>query len=992
MSAGPGGSGPRSSPLARFLGAAAAGRGPFAMLGVAFADAPDDAVMAALQRRLLMVDAHPESMTPQADEVRLALHAAAAQLLDPKVRRVLAERWGVRPGWHAGKVPAAAAGSERGALLARMELERDAVLSLAMHGGWNSRALRHLTMMAHSRGVPSAAVAEVLRGMARRPARAERAEGAPPRPYVPAGRGGEDRVTTQLSARLDERASLKSVMETIAPDIESERLLRRVLIFGGVAVLALAGAIGAVIVLTSLLAPRPGVAPGPVAAAPPTGGASSSGPAELFPAPDPERKAATKPTRPAPGPVVKDGPAIARDLAAAVEGLDVDAAAALQKFDAAAAAFSKDWGGYADDQLRAAQDAVIEFIYRAAARPEVLQRAVEAVRGPARALRPGSAVPGPGQVWSSAWSLGMLTRLEAEKDLPTAARLDVQAELQASAPGRSAEAEAGFSDGVWVAISLMPRLMIPPARPVAGDGGGEAQAPAAVDGDDVTARPGPVMEAWREWAAVVKAASAANPQRGSRSLLVALETVMTMGPEPAAGNDIAEIIGLLTERLGWRQDDESRSWLVRWLSAPGVSSQDLHALTEALVSRASAPGVDATMVLAPTAGDGQRQELRDRFARAWALADLGDRADAVAEWAKVCREQFAAAERASTLSGHLSGTVVFSRLNQAAQMIWLGEAGAARGVVEGATDGVDLAGEIETPREGRLGEGGDDAGWAVKYIQVDRNIPDRLALLTARAQGGGSVGLVEGALIASEAVRGAPESVRRSARDLVRRFASDPAMINGLLEEASTIPITTDNAQLIRSVASVNLPSLSDPYWREAVRRALVERLLETLAAQGELGVIDRLTELLSESYQERAREGSAPASTTAAPGASKSPVASADESVRVLRLRWQASASAAIPSGREPFSPDQIVRRYAARAALADGMVQRFAADQAALCEYVAYVVATEQPAQAEAVGDVLTRLGEARRKARTIMEQTHAVERAMTELWLIRLEGGAA
>lgn len=965
MSAGPGGAGARSSPIARILGAGAAGRGPFALLGVPFADAPNEAVMAALQRRLLAVDTHAESRTPQADEVRLALHAAAAQLLDPHVRRVLAERWGVRPGWAAGG--GTDPRSRAGPALERMELERDAILTLAMHGGWNRRSLRRLSMMAHRRGVPSSAIAEVLRGIARRPAASE----APPGIVA----GG-----SELAAKLDGRASLRAVVETIAPDIESERLLRRLLIAGVVAVLALAGAIGGVILVTSALAPRPAVPPGPVAAAPPASGGSGPGasaPAELFPAPSAAKSARAVPEKAAPA--AKDGPAIARELSAAVEGLDGDAGPAIARYESAVGVFSTEWGRFTDDQLRAAQDAVIEFIYRAAARPEMARRALDAVRGPARALHHGSPLPGPGQVWSAAWSMGMLTRLEAEKDLPAAIRLEVQSELQAAAPGRAAVAEAGFADGVWVALNLLPRLMMPP-----GPGAAPGAEAAPAEGQS------PVLEAWREWTEAVKAISASRPERAARSLLVALETVMTAGPDPAAGNDAGDVIALLAEKLTWRQDDESRLWLVRWLAAPGVSAADLHVLTEALVSRASAPGVDSTMILAVGAGDGQRQELRDRFARAWTLSDLGDRADAVAAWARSCAEQIGRAKDAASPTGHLAGAVIFSRLNEAAQMIWLGESQSALDVVARAAEGVDTPPDEEKePSEERVGAGGDDADWAVKYIEVDRNIPERLALLAARANQSGPLGLVEGALIASEAVRGAPESVRRSARDVVRRFGSDPAVINGLLEEAPTLPITMDNAQLIRSVASVNLPALSDPYWREAVRRALVERLLETLATQGELGVIDRLTEVLSESYQSRAREGLGPA---ASPAAKKGAVAPAEESVRVLRLRWQASAAASIPAGREPFSPDQIGRRYAARAALAEGLVQRFAADQAALCEYLAYVVATEQPARSEAIAKILAELGEARRQARSILEQIHAVERAMTELWLVRLEGESA
>lgn len=956
----------RPSPLSHFLGNGALQAGPFSMLGIGHADAPAEVVMEALQRRLGQLDAHPESSTPQADEVRLALHAAAAQLVDPHVRRLMAERWGVKPGW----TPAA-----RGAALSeapvrsaspsaaeRLALERDAVLALAMHGGWNRRALRRLTMVAHSRGVSSAAVAEVLRGLSRRP-RARSADADPARPDA-------EPIATVLAPR----PTLRSVMETVAPDFESERLVRRVLMFTGAAVVVLAGAIGAVSVLTSKLLPRatPAVtpAPGPAAA----GGSSSGSPADLFPEAETTAgvaKAAGESAADRAGRTgrARDAVVVNRELAAAVEGLSMDAAAASARFEAAIASFSADWMTYPNDQLRAGQDAVIEFVYRASASPEVMSKALELVRAPSRALRPGAALLTPEQIGPAAWSLGMLTRLDAEKDLPAAARLDVQSELQASAPGRAFEADAGFADGVWAGLNLMPRLMLPAA------------------GTPATEESPRVFELWRRWTAAVKAVSAPTPGRLERTLLVALETVMTAGPDPAAGNDVAEVVGLLIGELPWRENDESRRWLMRWMSAPAVSAADLHAVTAALVSKASAPGVDSTMVLAENAGDGQRQELRDRFARAWTLGDVGDRSAVIEAWARKCRERLEAAPPA-TPAEHLASAVMFARLNEAAQLLWIGQTERAEQVTATAADGLEA-----TPQEmagagrQRLGEGADTA-WAVHYIQVDRNIPERLRLLTERAQSGGSAGLVEASLIAAEAVRGSPESVRRSARDLVRRFAADPAMVNGLLEEAPTMPITADNAQLIRGVTGVSLPALSDARWREAVRRSLVEQLLQSLASQGQLGVIDRLTELFSEAYQGRAADGAAAPDSPGRKAAS----APAEESVRVLRLRWQSAASAAIPSGREPFSPDQIARRYASRASLADGMVQRFAADQAALCEFMAYVLAAEQPTQAEAVNKIVAELIDARRHARHILEQINAGERAMVRLWLLRLEGGAA
>lgn len=1011
-----GGGGARPSPIVRLLGAGATERGPFSLLGVPYADAPNDAVMAALARRLAIVDTHPEALTPQADEVRLALHAAAAQLVDPNVRRHMAQKWGIKAGWPSSverKAAEAAAASEpataaRAVSADRLALERDAILTLAMHGGWNKDSLRRLSMIAHSRGFSSSAVAEVLRGMGRRGNPAENGRG---KSHGGVRVNGSGAVAPRpmpepisAAAVLDERPTLRSVVETIAPDIESEKLIKRVVIFVGAAVLVLAGAIGAVGLLTANL--MPGTKPAVVKPAPAPNVAPSpdTGSAELFPSADASKKGSdkskpSKPTDKTSGAGGLDPAAINRDLVTAIEGLEVDNVAALGRFESTVSVFASEWGKLPDDQLRAAQDSVIEFIYRSGAWPEVTARAVEAVRSPVRALRPGAAELAPAQVWTAAWSLGMLSRLEAEKDLPSSARLDVQAELQVSAPGRGSAGESGFVDGAWAALNQMPRLLVPQG----GAGAGAALDPnasaIATPGVPPSAPPPPqpasatarvkTIDGWREWVAALKAASGQNPERRAKSLLVALETVMVSGPDPAAVNDVGEVIGLLVSQLTWRESDESRRWLARWFSAPGVSSADLHAVTEALVSRASASGVDGTMILAENAMQGQREELRDRFARAWTMAGLEDRATVVAEWAKVCRERIEGADSAVEPVDHLSAAVVLSRLNQAAQLMWSGQTEHAQQIFEQVDDGLaNTRADIRQRHPDHVGDNGDDASWGVRYIQVDRNIPERLKLLTERSQRGGSLGRVEGALIAYEAVRGSPDSVRRSAREVARRYADDPAMLNGLLDEAPTIPITSENAQLIRSVASGQPPSLADPRWREITRRLLVERLLEVLASHGEFGAIDQLTDLLAESYQARAGDGTPVVDSSGKKGT----VPPGEESVRVVRLRVQAAASAAIPSGREPFTPDQIARRYASRAALADGMVQRFAADQAALCEYMAFITVSEQPSQAEAVGQIIAALAESRRRARHILEQIHASERAITEMWILRLEGGKA
>jgi len=62
---------------------------PFALLGLPRQPVDDQTVLAALGARMDGIAKHPRSQTLEANELRLALHAAAAQLLDAQVQQLL---------------------------------------------------------------------------------------------------------------------------------------------------------------------------------------------------------------------------------------------------------------------------------------------------------------------------------------------------------------------------------------------------------------------------------------------------------------------------------------------------------------------------------------------------------------------------------------------------------------------------------------------------------------------------------------------------------------------------------------------------------------------------------------------------------------------------------------------------------------------------------------------------------------------------------------
>lgn len=162
-------------PVTRFLGVDASG-GPERLLGV-----PDgasaDAVIAARDRRIEQIDRHPQAETPEADEVRLALHAAAAVLLDHAARHTAA-----RP---ATPTPRPANDPASAALLAG-----DAIRTIGSCGGWNRRAMKLIVAHALTRGVPPESIAPAIRSVMHRTR-------APAQPSAPTRRAGASHAPHQ---------------------------------------------------------------------------------------------------------------------------------------------------------------------------------------------------------------------------------------------------------------------------------------------------------------------------------------------------------------------------------------------------------------------------------------------------------------------------------------------------------------------------------------------------------------------------------------------------------------------------------------------------------------------------------------------------------------------------------------------------------------------------------------------------------------------------
>ena len=132
--------------IADFLGKQAAIGGPFALLGLRHEPIDQSKILYACQIRLMQINEHRRSQTPAADEVRLAVHAAGSQLLDPALRRELAKHWPEGSGMQSFESPEAwkVSGNER----LDSKLLAQALTVLGACGGWNARSRKRLGQFA----------------------------------------------------------------------------------------------------------------------------------------------------------------------------------------------------------------------------------------------------------------------------------------------------------------------------------------------------------------------------------------------------------------------------------------------------------------------------------------------------------------------------------------------------------------------------------------------------------------------------------------------------------------------------------------------------------------------------------------------------------------------------------------------------------------------------------------------------------------------------
>lgn len=936
--------------IAKFLGTEASEGGPFGLLGIRALDATPARIEQALQVRLDAVDEHAEAYTPAADEVRLALHAAAAQVLDPRVRK---------------------------------ELMRQAQGPLPLEDS------EYLPASLAEERAPVVNVAES--------------------PVVSRQRADESAAHVRVRDARYDGGSWQS--SRYAKDGGSEHL-------GGTRglLLAAAGLVGVIAVAMTL-----------IVVVPTRSGTSTGGVASTTAAKSPVASGSTdaadqaKATNDARKPGV-DSPArsvtnarvmfvepgvVIRGLRRLGETARRDPAKAALEFESTCVPLADWWCQYDLAQRRAAIDAAVEVYFLLASDQTAAGRVAGVLKQWGGATSKGVAdrEPKPASVegesdaplWRSAFAMGLLTRLGGERDLPRAGAAEVSDALNGLlGAGRSADSTT-FESGAAGALRAGVMGLVKPER-------GASSVSAALARLRVS-----------DYVTAARAVSHDEPVGVERILVNAVERLLIDGPEPDQDQGSHSVISGLVGAIKWRArpEGEGRKRLLDWFRDPRVSMSDLHVVSVALTSVSAAEGVDSSMALSIGATSDDRVRVRALIAKAWGMGDSETRARAISELQAVVTNLSSVGSR-EAIAGRTPAQVLAiaakaARANEAARLIWFGDADAALSYLSATDQFVEAAaramapssgqsvlpslmpqpgtGKLSTTGTGTGGSGaiaglsdGEDGAWAERYLQAERNIPVRLEILGQLATIRRPIGATDGAVLVEQAMFGTPSQVRLTAQLWAKRFASDAAVIQGVLEQLPTMPRVPGLGELVEAAAGARLPKVSHPGWEIAARRELVARLLAAVAESTDEAGIDRLAGVVADAMN---------GSNAVAFRAGDTPTRALG-GVRSQWERWHAEALAIVGTSKTPLTLGDVERRRASRLAVASGPVQTFAAEDLSLAELMAIVIAGERVEANANVGSILSDLTEGNRACRHVFEQVLVCEIARARLWIVRLNTG--
>lgn len=661
-----------------------------------------------------------------------------------------------------------------------------------------------------------------------------------------------------------------------------------------------------------------------------------------------------------PGARHADPMGLARTLRQCVRDLADDPAGAgraMEQFTHAVDSLSNAWCDLDKQALAAANESIVEFLHVASRDAALAQRVVERIGAGASRMIDATRLSAY-DVWRSAWSVGMLTRLARERDLPAATLEHVARRYRAlERLEYGGDGLDPFTRGALGALWAAPDMIA----------GGAADAGGAGHAD-----------AWRRWSQAVDALVVADPRINEALALRAATAILVAMTRAGPDQETRAVLNQLLLRVDWSAAGAGRSAVVAWLDdAERIGVREADIVMRRLVDIASGAGVVQDDIFGERATPEQRARVRDRLAVAWGLAPT------IAS--EGMRERFVREARAQLQRPAVHGEATLVTVRRAAAMARVSEAGArlwrheiatARAVLADIEGPIDAAASGAGAPGARAERPSGDGAWTLRFVGARRNIAERRRVIGQLVGPTGPLGPIDAATLVNAAMFGSPAEVRAAAIRIVEARANEANVVNAVLEELPRAPRVAAVARMVERVAGARLPEVRDRAWPIAARRALVRRLLDMLGGRDDYAALDRLSVVVGRAY-----DAWPPPSIDGAAVFDPDPAdaaASAWESIR--------AHAAAVAGLRRSADLAAIERRRAASIQLANGPTQRFVANQSAIVETLAFVVSAERPELAHAAEGVVERHRAAVGAASDVFAQIDSGERAVLTLWLMR------
>jgi hypothetical protein len=986
----------RTAASLRFLGVPA-GASPRLLLGLGEGPLTPELIAQAFERQRQRVVRHPAGRDREGDRLLRELEIAAQWLTEQVTRAasVSAERGAdarSSAGGAATSAPVAplavqkargsAANAGRGEeargttavrepvrpsvpMLELTEFDREVLAIVGAGGGWNARTRQKLMEVAARYGVSHQGMMTVVRGLGDALRRGEVRAETKPRALVQGAdmtlwRNDEPSRVSVALERLDEAFAREIAGDTPA------RFLRLLIFF-------IAFGVVGIFFFYRLLSTQPNPAP-----ATPPGLAAAPSPEELArrerppvaPAVEVDRPGVVRPARWPKPPDLRGGPppesvrAALRDalqsperIANLARRLQLEAsrpsAAIVREWMAAQEALAAAWPSVDATTRAAAIEASIAALRRIESDDVAKQFldawSVELVRAD-EPLGP----------WTAAWSAGMLAEVAARPSSPAAVaglaidRLDPVVPRRALLRGRGTTVFDGAA-GAWL----------------------DGAARTLVTSTTTDPRAADRWERWFEAQAAVRSGAALQA-----AYLDAIGEVLESGLNVTETGPGSDLLGRLVAGVDWteRSPDQARvrEAMTLWFSSTKIGSSRLWVLTSMLDQDYDTAWFLPEFVVDPEASGDDRLRSLERIAAAWPVATGAVVSGGIRVDSLLLERWNAAFERVTNATptddvDRLRIAVALARLNAVAQAFAADDVPAADGLLD------EIEGELASPPELRSAPltvgrtSGTDGEFTAAYEAAGRDPArrqDELRALRTRPLIG-DLGPRDAETLVLEALKGTPNDVRDLAQAvLAERFESGPIVLQELLDQLPNAPANAATMSLLERVTRERFPEGRSLVWMRAARSALLRRILDL--HPGTSHAIEALAERLGAAYGERSRFFRIGFEETVQ-------ILAPEEWTARLVGQWRMKASSLFLSEQFPASIEEIDRRHGVRMRLADGALQRCAAGQATLLEFLAMVIVAERPSLKEPVRTLLDDAIARRARVGGVLEQIIEGERAV-------------